>query len=57
MSRNGRLRRERAIGEPEVQVEAEGRPLNRLEDVQVERDRVGDDFVKELLAKLDLALP
>ena len=48
---------ERAIGEPEVQVEAEWRPLERLERAQVERDRVRDDLVEELLAKLDRAFP
>ena len=41
----------------EIQVEASQQPLHCLEDVQVERDRVGDNFVQELLAKLDLALP
>ena len=51
------LESERPVCEPEVEVEAEGRPLHRLEDVQVERDRVGYDFVKELLAKLDFTLP
>ena len=48
---------ERPIDEPQIQVEAERRPLETLEDVQVERDRVGDDFMKELLAELDFALP
>ena len=52
-----RLKIERPVREPEVQVEAEGRPLYRLKDVQIDRYRVRDDFVKELLAKLDRAVP
>ena len=34
------LKRKRPIDEPEVQVEAEWRPLERLENVQVEQDPV-----------------
>ncbi len=45
------------VGEPQVQVESKRRPLEALEDVHVDRDRVADDLVKELLAKLDFALP
>ena len=41
-----RLEIERPVREPEVQVEAEGRPLYRLEDVQIDRYRVRDDFVE-----------
>ena len=48
---------ERAIGEPQVEVEAERRPLHRVQGVQVDRDRAADDLVEEVLAKLDLALP
>ena len=58
-SREAQLAREseRAIGEPEVEVEAERRPLHRLENFYIYRERVGDDFVKEPLAELNLALP
>ena len=48
---------EHPVREPGVHVEAERRPLEALEDVQVERDRVLDDLLKELLAELDFALP
>ena len=34
------------------EVEAEWRPLEALEDVQVDRDRVRDDLVKEVLTEL-----
>ena len=45
------LERKRPIDEPEVQVEAEWRPLERLEAVQVERDRVRDDLVGKILPR------
>ena len=45
------------VCEPEVEVEAERRPLHRLENFHIYRERVGDDFVKEPLAELNLALP
>ena len=47
------LERERPVCEPEVEVEAERRPLHRAQGVQVDRDRAADDLVKEVLAKLD----
>ena len=45
------------VREPEVQVEAERRPLHRLEDMQVNRYRVRDDLVEKLLPELDRAVP
>ena len=41
-----RLEPERPVGEPQVEIEAERRSLEPLEDIQVERDRVRDDLVK-----------
>ena len=52
-----RLEREGAIDEPEIQVEAERRPLQRLKGVHVERDRVRDDLVKKFFPESDRALP
>ena len=51
------LESERAIGEPQVQIESERRPLHRAQGVQVDRDRAADDLVEEVLTKLDPALP
>ncbi len=51
------LEGERPVREPEVQVEAERRPLHRLEDMQVNRYRVRDDLVEKLLPELDRAVP
>ena len=51
------LERERPVGEPQVQVESERRPLERSQDVHVERNRVRDDLVKKILAEFYLALP
>ena len=52
-----RLEREGAIDEPEVQVEAERRPLKGAQRVHVERDRMKDDLVEKLLPELDRAVP
>ena len=48
---------EGAVAQPEVEIEAQRRTLERLEGVQVERNRMTDDLLKELLAQFDLALP
>ena len=45
------------VREPEVQIEAERRPLHRLEDMQVDRYRMRDDLVEKLLPELDRAVP
>ena len=38
-------------------VPADPRSSSPSQDVQVERDWVGDDFVKKIFAELDLAVP
>ena len=51
------LQCERVTGEPQVEVEAERRSFHRLEDAQVDRDRVADNLVEEVLAEFDRAFP
>ena len=45
------------VGEPQVEIEAQGAPLEGREGVHVNRDRMVDDLVEELLAQFDLAFP
>ena len=46
-----------SVVEPEVEIEAQGATLEGFQDVHIERHRMLDDLVEELLAQLDLALP
>ena len=39
--------REHAVGEPQVEIEAQGAALERREGVHVDRDGVADDLVEE----------
>ena len=48
---------EGAVGEPQVEIEAQGAALERREGVHVERDGVADDLVEEWLAQVDFAIP
>ena len=50
-------KREGAVDQPEVEIESQRRPLERLQGVHVDRHRVTDDLVEELLSQFDLALP
>ena len=49
--------REGPVHQPEVEVKAQGGAFERREGVHVERNRMVDDLVEELLAQLDLAIP
>ena len=49
--------REGAVGEPQVEIEAQGAAFESLQGVHVEGHRVADDLVEERLAQEDLAVP
>ena len=51
------LESEGPVGQPQVEIEAQGGPLERREDVQVDGDRMADDLLEELLAEPDGAVP
>ena len=51
------LQRECAVGYPYVEIKAQRRTLEGLQDVQVQRYRMLNDLVEELLAQFDLASP
>ena len=51
------FQREGPVGKPQVQIQAQRRALKSLQDVQIQRDRVADDLVEELLAQFNLAIP
>ena len=55
MSRSGGRRC--GVGEPEVQIETQRRALEGREGVHVERHRMADDLVEELLPQIDFTLP
>ena len=49
--------REGPVDQPQVEIEAQRRALERREGVHVERYGVLNDLVKELFTKLNLAVP
>ena len=49
--------REHAVGEPQVEIEAQGATLERRESVHVEWDRVADNLIKESLTQSHFAFP
>ena len=51
------FQREGPVGDPLVEIKAQRRTFDGFEDVYIQRHRVQDDFIKEFLAQLDLALP
>jgi hypothetical protein len=48
---------ERLVGEPGIQVQGKRAALQRLQRPHIERDRVGDDRIEELLAEFNPAPP
>ena len=48
---------EGAVGQPQVEVEAQGAAFEGLQGVHIERDGMADDLVEERLAQEDLAVP
>ena len=45
------------VEKPEVEIEAEGAALEGAEDIQVDGDRMLNDFVEKVLAEADRAVP